>query len=296
MDIIFELDNCLADDRERIPLIDHAAPPERRWNAYHDRCAQDAPVNMHILAAAAALARAAGGRILFHTGRPEHVRPETEAWLSAHAAWLGKYELRMRPMAAKITGSVALKAWQLDRARAAGRNPALAFDDRQDIVDMYHNNNVAGIVLRIHGDESPYNEAGVRHAPVLATERAPDVAALAQLRQSHANIISAKLPTVPDILRDAAGTFEARNAEYGNAYAELGNVLRAMWPQGLQLHGADEFGRFALMVMGVGKWHRYACSFNAGHIDSARDAAVYAAMLEELTRAAHGEPLEPGRG
>lgn len=301
-DIIFDLDNCLADDSERIPLIRHDAPPERRWTAYHDRCGQDAPANMAVLAAAYNLITPINGVILFHTGRPEAVRAETEAWLAKHAPWCKKYELRMRPIVHDVAGSVELKRWQLGQARRAGRVPVLAFDDRPDIVKMYNDENVAGIALRIHDDESPYNETDVALARIepaakpdnpAKPEDWSDVDALADLRPRKA---PRNLPSVPEILADAASTFEARNAAYGNAYAGIGRVLRAMWPDGLRIQGEEEFGRLALLIMCVGKMHRYASSFATGHIDSARDAAVYAAMLEELTRAAHGEPLELRRG
>ena len=49
-----------------------------------DRCRADAPANLDVLAGLNRLTLAAGGRILFHTGRPETVREDTEAWLRDH--------------------------------------------------------------------------------------------------------------------------------------------------------------------------------------------------------------------
>lgn len=289
MDIIFDIDNCIADDRARIPLIDHAAPADRRWTAYHAGCNLDPAANLIVLAAAITLIRHDDGRILFHTGRPEFVRGQTEWWLNKHVEMQGlQWELRMRPPAREAECTVALKRWQLGQARRAGRRPVMAFDDREDIVAMYREENVAGIRLAIHGDMSPHADMKVAH-PGKPDDWA-DVDALAALRPQR------DLPSVPDVLRDAAGTFQERNAAYGDAWRGLGGVLRAMWPEGLRLGSEEEFGRFALLVMGVGKLHRYARSFASGHIDSARDAAVYAAMLEVMTRGAHGEPLEPRRG
>jgi hypothetical protein len=90
--------------------------------------------------------------------------------------------------------------------------------------------------------------------------------------------------TVPEILRDCAATYEQRNRLYGDNYKKFGDVMKAIYPQGIALYGVDEFNRFGIFVQCISKLTRYAESLTkGGHKDSAHDLSVYAAMLEELT-------------
>lgn len=87
-----------------------------------------------------------------------------------------------------------------------------------------------------------------------------------------------------DILRQAAATFEQRNALYGDSYKSYGNVMVALFPNGLKVNTADDWNRLGVLNMIVSKLTRYAANMEAGgHKDSAHDTIVYAAMLEELT-------------
>ena len=91
--------------------------------------------------------------------------------------------------------------------------------------------------------------------------------------------------TVPEILIDAAQTYEERNKVYGDTYKNFGGAMAAAFPNGLVVKTADDWNRIGLLVQIMGKITRYAAQFeNGGHIDSAHDACVYSAMLEELTR------------
>ena len=90
--------------------------------------------------------------------------------------------------------------------------------------------------------------------------------------------------TVPELLRAAADTYEQRNKLYGDNYKQIGAGLAALFPQGIPAMDADGWNRFAAWMMLYYKTVRYAIQLpNGGHKDSAHDAAVYAAMLEELT-------------
>lgn len=95
------------------------------------------------------------------------------------------------------------------------------------------------------------------------------------------------VPSVHEILRKAADTFESRNKEYGNSYKRLGTILMALFPDGIPSQDAEGWNRVGILFAIAGKLNRYVCN-PRGHIDSAHDASVYAAMLEELTTAAHG--------
>jgi hypothetical protein len=88
-----------------------------------------------------------------------------------------------------------------------------------------------------------------------------------------------------EILQQAADTFKARNAEYGNNYKDTGAALLALFP-GHKLPAIttpEQANRLCLVIACLSKLTRYTHSFDKGHKDSARDLAVYAAMLEEET-------------
>lgn len=92
--------------------------------------------------------------------------------------------------------------------------------------------------------------------------------------------------TVPGILNDAAKTFAQRSAIYGDNYKRFGPAFLALFPDGKlpEIKSAADVTRLGLMVQIVGKMTRYAENFTTGgHLDSARDMCVYAAMLESET-------------
>jgi hypothetical protein len=88
---------------------------------------------------------------------------------------------------------------------------------------------------------------------------------------------------VPQRLRDAAELFEERNAQYGNNYMTMGEVMNAMYPDGLVIQGAEAWLRLMLQVHRITKETRYACNFHrGGHQDSLEDISVYAQMAAEV--------------
>ncbi len=93
------------------------------------------------------------------------------------------------------------------------------------------------------------------------------------------------MKTVPELLREAAATYEQRNAIYKDNYKRIGEVFTVLFPDGVILKEKDDWNRMFLLVQMVGKQTRYAAQFvHGGHADSAHDSIVYAAMLEELTK------------
>lgn len=89
---------------------------------------------------------------------------------------------------------------------------------------------------------------------------------------AHANLV------------EAIEIHEQHGAVYRNHYNEIGEVLAAMFPDGLKLCGAIEMARFSTFLQCTNKLSRYAKQFSkGGHEDSARDLIVYAAMLQEQT-------------
>lgn len=88
---------------------------------------------------------------------------------------------------------------------------------------------------------------------------------------------------VPETLRDLAKLYEQRNKVYGNNYKKFGNILFALFPDGLTFKDADDFNRLGVFVQLMSKLSRYTENFNkGGHADSLDDLAVYTMMLQEL--------------
>lgn len=93
----------------------------------------------------------------------------------------------------------------------------------------------------------------------------------------------ARLVRANEILQEAAETYAARNVEYKDNYYMVGQMMAALFPEGLHLQTADDWNRMHIFILGVVKQTRYATNWNkGGHRDSIRDLTVYCAMLEEI--------------
>lgn len=89
-----------------------------------------------------------------------------------------------------------------------------------------------------------------------------------------------------EILREAATTYEERNKVYGDNYMRVGNVMAAIFPDGVMLKTPDDHNRFHIFMLGIVKLTRYAVNWDGGgHQDSIHDNTVYSAMLEEIDEA-----------
>ena len=143
--IILDLDNCIADDSWRIPRINwHKANPMERYHDYHSLSGWDRLSNARI-------AHDPQFDYVVFTARPLLYRAITEEWLQR---WGVFYKYLIMRNNEDHTPSVELKNkmlnWlpefygiKLDQIEAA-------YDDRQDVVDMYRINGVNGQLLSIH--------------------------------------------------------------------------------------------------------------------------------------------------
>jgi hypothetical protein len=87
-------------------------------------------------------------------------------------------------------------------------------------------------------------------------------------------------------LRDAAELFVHRQDEYGNTWKDVGDLLVLLFPDGVVLNTPAEFSRYCSVQLCLIKLRRYCVNFaDGGHLDSAKDLQVYAAMLEVKTDA-----------
>ena len=89
--------------------------------------------------------------------------------------------------------------------------------------------------------------------------------------------------TVPEMLREAAETYEERNQLYGDNYRFFGDIMKALFPHSINLSSTNDYSRYALLLLMAMKLDRYAKQFDqGGHDDSLLDLAVYSQMLREL--------------
>jgi len=89
--------------------------------------------------------------------------------------------------------------------------------------------------------------------------------------------------TVPEMLEELAELYKQRNKLYGDNYKTHGDVMIALFPDGIKLKKPEDFNRYSCFKEILTRCGRYAYSFdNGGHEDSLRDISVYAQMLREL--------------
>lgn len=86
-----------------------------------------------------------------------------------------------------------------------------------------------------------------------------------------------------DILGEMAETFRERNKVYGDNYLRVGDVMVALFPEGVTIGTKEQFNVWHLFELMIVKLTRFANS-GLSHEDSIHDLAVYAAMVESLIR------------
>ena len=153
--VIFDIDNCIANDAWRMAFIDWrpGLNGDERYGPYHERCDEDAPANTSLLLS---VVHAFDHAPVFFTARPESVRIKTEYWLYKHFG-IARPVILMRGWA-EFTPSVPLKRRMLEKFRARlgpGDVITAAYDDREDLVEMYRSEGLAAEVLKVH-DVCPY--------------------------------------------------------------------------------------------------------------------------------------------
>ncbi|HET7461760.1 MAG TPA: HAD family acid phosphatase [Longimicrobium sp.] len=141
--VIWDLDGTLSDDRARAHFVEVEQGKKRDWKSYFDAIGEDPPIaaSMEVLRAM----HAAGNRIVFLTGRPDHTRRTTERWLKANG--LTEYDrLVMRPPR-DFRPSGAFKVDEVARLRRE-YELVCAFEDRIDVADALRG---AGVPVFLYG-------------------------------------------------------------------------------------------------------------------------------------------------
>lgn len=134
--VILDLDNCIADDAWRIPMIRwHEEDPEKRWAVYHQLAIDDELGNKELIETP--------HHIIVCTARPLIYAEATMRWLAKHGVVPAFLAMRVRGSTLK---SPELKQEQLGyifhRFDLSPKNIVAAYDDRQDVVDMYIRNGI----------------------------------------------------------------------------------------------------------------------------------------------------------
>lgn len=91
MNIVFDIDGVLADNRHRFKLIEQAP---KEWESYYDRMSLDA---VHSEMASLLYEMGRMNSIFLCTGRPQKYRTATRQWFQKQDMWEGVFRLFMRP-------------------------------------------------------------------------------------------------------------------------------------------------------------------------------------------------------
>ncbi len=272
---IFDLDGCIFDDEWRMKLIKPVGEPDR-FGEYHRALTKDA-----VLAAGANALRSHmnnGDGIAFITARPESVRQETAEVLRACFNIpfpTDNFCLFMRDDDEEGIGSVSLKRSMLDRTNrqlTVHHEIVAAYDDRPDVIAMYLEEGIAGArILDKHG----LREYKADEPTVLGWQEV--------VTADYAVPLHPPVRTAADILEQAGATFRERNAVYKDNADNVGKVMAALFPNGVQIKTAEDHKMYHLFELVIVKLTRFA---NSGltHTDSVHDMAVYAAMCENLAQ------------
>ena len=133
VDVIFDVDGTLMDVEHRRHFVEQSP---RNFNAFRKAMADDTPNEDVVMMAK--LLKEAGHRIIIATGRLQSERAVTLKQLLGAGVVFDAIYTREKIHEFKADSDV--KEQYLERMKADGYNPTMAFDDRQKVVDMWRRN------------------------------------------------------------------------------------------------------------------------------------------------------------
>lgn len=146
--VIWDIDNCLADDRHRMHLIDWSKEGDERYAAYNQQMRLDPVVHGRVFQVLSQIATP-----VFFTGRPAKFEEVTRDWLRLRLGDEGSY-MFMRQNGTFGVSPVQLKEQMLNNfKRYFGiQEPHIvgAFDDIPAVVQMYQRYGIPAAILRAH--------------------------------------------------------------------------------------------------------------------------------------------------
>jgi hypothetical protein len=144
--IILDLDNCIADDQWRIRRIDWSeTDPTARYHVYHGLAAFDRIANTDICRPLVP------HDIVVFTARPSFYKAPTAEWLRRNGVNFNA--LFMRPNNNHICSRDLKLMFLNSLVKEFGVDPgsiACAYDDRDEVVDMYRRFGIKAEVRKIH--------------------------------------------------------------------------------------------------------------------------------------------------
>lgn len=132
---VFDLDGTLADVTHR---LHHLACKPKNWAKFFDECDKDKPIQWVIdLLEMVCFTRSDYDHVLILSGRSEHTRDKTEAWLHVHG--ITQYDELIMRKQGDFRPDETIKPELLQVFLDAHPNAEVAFivDDRQRVVDMW---------------------------------------------------------------------------------------------------------------------------------------------------------------
>lgn len=128
--VVFDLDGTICNTDHRLPLIAHADPAARDWDAFNAACVDDTPYED--VAQMTRLTDGWGYRNLILTGRSADVTDQTITWLAKYDIWYTW--LRMRPSGNYDPDVVCKRRMMSDREL---NDVFCVFEDRDGMVNMW---------------------------------------------------------------------------------------------------------------------------------------------------------------
>lgn len=144
--IIVDLDNCIANDAWRIPRINwQKSNPMDRYHDYHSLSAWDELGNTDIFA------EHPGARVIVFTARPVLYAAITQEWLKRKNI---QYDYLVMRNNNDHRPSLELKrtmlGWLPEIYKVPLSDVVAAYDDRQDVVDMFSAKGIAARRRKLH--------------------------------------------------------------------------------------------------------------------------------------------------
>lgn len=138
--IVCDIDGTVADLSHRLKYI---KGKPKNWPAFFAGTLQDSPIT-EIITLMKHLACVGDNTIIFASGRSEECRADTVQWLSNHGLEkdVNFSELFMRAAGDHRQDYIVKKEILDQIVDKYGKKPDLAFDDRQQVVDMWRENGV----------------------------------------------------------------------------------------------------------------------------------------------------------
>lgn len=279
---IFDLDGCISDDAWRLHLIPEGASGNADFETYHSVCDKDATLSkgLEVLGHH----RSQGHLIIFSTARTLSNADRTAQWIVANTGMqpVEDFYMFMRSDADNRS-TVECKKESLAAIKDMSIRLELpivaAYDDRSDIVSMYVNEGVAasgldknGLFFLSHNNEGQSPSTGPSAEDFLSGD-------VGSLENDQGYVQQGR--TAADILAEMAMTFRERNRVYGDNAYKVGVIMKALFPNGVDLREPEDYHMWHLFELLIVKLTRFS-NTGLNHQDSIHDLAVYAAMCENL--------------